>query len=209
MQDNFNKTMKMKKLSLVIFTMLGIFMSVQLSAQNTRYDDAGKGSIMESLWFGTGFGGFGLTNTSFQFGTSPIVGYKLLEGSSVGVRLPIDYFYVKLMNGNEAVTHNDWNLGIGAFARQKIIFNVFAHAELNHLTGDQLDVSSGGLTLDPNDNSRLLTRRYKRQEANVGLGYSAGNGGLAYEISLMYDFLADRTEPFAPLLIRAGLNYNF
>ena len=201
--------MKMKKLSLVIFTVLGMLVSVQLSAQNTRYDDDAKGNIMEKLWFGTGFGGFGMTNSSFQFGTSPIVGYKLLESSSVGIRVPVDYFYIKAMNGNEAVTLNDWNLGIGVFARQKIAFNIFAHAELNHLSGDELDLSSGGLTIDPNDNSRLLTRRYRKQEANVGLGYSAGNGGITYEFSLMYDFLEDRTQPFAPIVYRIGLNYNF
>ena len=197
----------MKKLNLVMFAVL-VFLSIQVNAQ-TRYDDDKKSTITENLWFGTAFGGLGLTNNSFGFGTSPMVGYKLLEGSSVGIRIPIDYYYIKATSNGQSIIHNDWDLGIGAFARQKLFFNVFAHAEVNHLVIDDLVTANGFLLLDPNDNTRFLTERYNKQEANVGLGYSSGNSGLAYEVSVMYDFLADRTEPFAPILLRAGLNYKF
>ena len=199
--------MKMKKLSLSIFAVL-VFFSVQLNAQNTRYDDDKKSDILEQLWFGTGFGGLNITATSFQFGTSPMVGYKLMEGTSLGIRVPVDYFYIKDVNNN--IIHNDWNFGIGAFARQKLFFNIFAHAELNTLSTDQVFVDgNNNLIPSPEDNTKALTQRVNTREANVGFGYSAGNGGLSYEVSLMYDLLEDRTQPFAPLLIRAGVNYNF
>ena len=203
--------MKMKRLSLVIFTILGIFMSVQVGAQNTRYDDDKKSDILEQLWVGTSFGNLGITSTSFSIGASPIVGYKLMEGTSLGIRLPVDYFYIKRTGSNgQIITHNDWDVGVGVFARQKLFFNIFAHAELNTLRIDQVLANSNGLLIpNPDDNTQALTQRINRQEANVGFGYSVGNGGLAYEISLMYDLLADRTEPFAPLVIRAGVNYNF
>ena len=201
----------MKKLSLVICTVLGLFISLQVNAQNTRYDDDKTSEILEKLWFGTSFGNFGITNTSFSIGASPIVGYKIMDGTSLGLRVPVDYFFIKDLGSNgEVITHNDWDLGIGVFARQKLFFNIFAHLELNTLNIDQVLITGNGLLIpNPDDNTKALTQRINRQEANIGFGYSAGNGGIAYEISLMYDMLADRTQPFAPLLIRAGANYNF
>ena len=62
--------MKMKKLGVVIFTMLGIFLSIHVNAQNTRYDKDQKNEIIEKLWFGTSFGGLGINNTSFSIGSS-------------------------------------------------------------------------------------------------------------------------------------------
>lgn len=202
--------MKMKKLGLIIFAVL-VFFSVNLNAQNTRYDNDKGTNFVNNLWYGTSFGGLGFTDNTFAFGTAPMVGYKLLEGTSLGVRVPVRYFYRKdsYITG-ETITLNDWDLGIGAFARQKLFFNIFAHAEVNTIATDLILVDpNGNLIPRTDDNTKAVTQRITEQQANVGFGYSNGNGGLGYEFSIMYDFLADRTQPFAPINIRAGLNYKF
>ena len=198
----------MKRL-LICLTMLAIFSINTTTAQSRQSRESNNNPILEKLWIGTGLDGFGISNNSFAVGLSPIVGYKITPNWSAGVRIPIDYTYLKLFNNaGEGLVDNNLNYGAGIFTRYKIFRGVFAHTELNQLRISSPAISNGNYVLDPENTNKLLKNKFNRDELNVGLGYSNG-GTIGYEISVLYNVREDINSAFNPFTIRAGLNYNF
>ena len=170
-----------------------------------------ESSVMDRLWFGAGLDGLGISSNSFGLGLSPMVGYKLTKALSVGVRIPFNYQYDRFFNPNTGgnINYSRVDLGIGGFTRAKILWGIFAHAEYNQLWENQAVVGAGGLVIDPEDPTKILSEVVNRDEFNVGLGYSNGNR-VGYEISVMYNVLEDPNDSnIFPFTIRAGFNYNF
>ena len=127
-----------RKTMQIMGLLLLLLVAVDASAQksNKKKEDTKKTTditdITEKLWLGAGIDGIGLSSTSFNAGLSPIVGYKITDNFSAGIRLPFDYVYLKLTNDvGDVFTYNNLNLGLGAFSRFKIFRGVFAHAEAN------------------------------------------------------------------------------
>ena len=181
--------------------------SITADAQSSRKKK--KQTFTDHLWFGGGLG-LGVGGSTFNFGISPMVGYKFTENFSAGVRVPLDYTYAKLFssNGTNAV-YSNLDFGLGTFTRYKIFRGIFAHAEYNYLWIKEPVASGNTLLLDPENPDRLLKQSLNRDEINVGLGYATGGGRFGTEISILYNVLDEATSTTIPWSIRVGFNYNF
>ncbi len=164
--------------------------------------------FVSRLWYGGGVG-LGLSNNSFNFALSPMVGYKLTERLSAGVRLPLSYEYFKAQGtDNSVATYSNVDYGAGTFTRFKFFRNIFAHAEYDYLWSKTPATQNGFLLLDPDKPGKLLKEKIQRDEFHLGLGYSSGER-IGYEISILYNVLEDPLSNNIPWSIRAGFNYKF
>lgn len=206
-----NKTLKMvMTLCLTLSLMTAQAQSDTFFKSEEDTPSKEKSAVLDRLWFGTGLDGLGISSNSFGFGLSPIIGYKLTKELSAGIRIPFNYQYDKYFNPNtgENINYSRVDLGIGGFTRAKILWGIFAHAEYNQLWENQPIIGAGGLVIDPEDSTKILSEVVNRDEFNVGLGYSSGNR-VAYEISVLYNVLEPNDSSILPFTIRAGFNYNF
>lgn len=164
--------------------------------------------FIDHLWFGGQFTlqfystslGNGVPGNIFNFGISPMVGYKFTKWLSVGPRL--EYVYV---NGRFDNVVNIWKLssstfGYGAFARAKFLGVLFSHLEYSR----SQDII--GFNLD--QNNKLLSVKEWNDHFYLGLGYNSGDIW-AYEFYLLYDFLASDETIDLPITFRFGLTYKF
>ena len=186
-------------LSMTLVLALTINVEAQQSSRKKK-----KTNFAEHLWFGGGLG-LGISGNTFNFGLSPMVGYKFTNNFSAGVRIPLDYTYAKLSssNGTTAV-YNNLDYGAGAFTRYKIFRGIFAHAEYNYLWIKEPVASGNTLLLDPENPNRLLKQSRNLDEFNVGLGYSSG-GRVGTEISILYNVLDEATSTTIPLVDSSGV----
>ena len=200
------------QLSLLLFVLLLAFQVDGFSQGKKKKSDTDKyfdesGNFASKLWYGGGFTlGFSGNNfeSVFQFGLSPIVGYKITENFSVGPQASLVYIYYKAETGtiDGVESTNLLNYGIGAFARYKIARTIFAHVEY----GFDNEVS----TLGYNSISRKWeVNRRLNNNAYIRGGYNDGNGVWGYEIYLLYNLIQDDTSLNLPFDIRFGVTYNF
>jgi hypothetical protein len=162
------------------------------------------GSFGSQLWYGTGAQlGFSSNNFSsfFQVGLSPIVGYKINNFLSVGPRGSIAYNAYKEVQGGGLPDFKakfvTWSAG--AFARAKIVYPFFAHAEYSLLSEVDRFATNG----DPIRSTRTIPF--------LGGGISQGGGpGMAgFEILILFRLTqADRIGD-SPFQFRTGFNFNF
>lgn len=201
----------MNKIINFLAIVLLLVFTVELQAQRSGDDDDGGFDATDRLWFGTGVDGLGITSNSFNFGLSPIVGYKFTKNLSAGIRIPVNYSYLKLqVNTGANINDNKIDWGLGAFARAKLFFGVFFHGEYNERFLQERVTINGFYQLDPDDPSKLWKENINRDELNIGLGYSNdSNGGFGYEISVLYNTIEDDDSIYNPWTIRVGFNYNF
>lgn len=178
--------------------------------QDEYFDE--RGSFAHRLWYGGGFNlGFvgGNNNSRFDLGISPMVGFKVTEAFSVGPRVGIQYSYIRGI-GTDGVRHKvePISYSVGMFGRYKAFTNFFAHAEYGVESEQQIfGTNSGLLAIDTNGD--VITARRNVNNFFAGLGYTSGDI-IAYEISLLYNFIEDAEDPTAfPWDIRFGLTYNF
>ena len=192
------------RFTLVICLLVGL-LSPALAQRRAKKKPA---KFTDHLWYGGGFN-LGFSGNTFNLGVSPMVGYKLTPEFSLGVRVPFEYSYAKLINtqGN-GVNFNGIDFGVGAFTRYKIFRGIFAHAEYNNLWLEEPLRQGNNFLIDPENPDALLTENITRNEANVGLGYSSGNIW-GYEISVLYDVLIPENSIQNPWSIRVGVNYKF
>lgn len=188
---------------------LVIGLNSTLSAQRAK-EKTDKTSFTQKLWFGGGLG-LGLSGNSFNFSLSPMVGYKLTNNISAGIRIPLDYNYVKLTGRDGTViNYNNLDFGVGTFGRVKFLRSLFAHVEYDHLWINEPVRQGNSFLLDPKDPTKLLTERNTEDQFHIGLGYnSSSNGVFGYEISLLYNVLDDNDTTDIPWSIRVGFNYKF
>lgn len=156
------------------------------------------------LWYGGGFNlGFSGNNfvNLFQLGIAPMVGYKITPQWSIGPRVSFTYSYysTRTLNGNPAVAQ-PVNYAGGLFTRYKIIPSIFVHAEI--------EAASEALVY--RDLNTLIVERLYRENTYIGLGYtSSSQGGLGYELLLLYNVNQPSNIIESPFDIRFGFNYRF
>jgi hypothetical protein len=101
-------------------------------------NQGGQSSFTDKLFFGGGFGaGFG----SYTFiNVSPIIGYRVTQRLSVGMRLMYQYttFEYRDINTFEVERYNGHDLGIGGFARFMVYGPVYLQAEYENLNYESL-----------------------------------------------------------------------
>lgn len=156
------------------------------------------------LWYGGGFNlGFSGNNFEnlFQLGIAPMVGYKITPQWSVGPRVSFTYTYysTRTFNGSPA-SAQPLNFGGGLFTRYKIIPSIFLHAEV--------EAASEAIII--RDFSQLVIERVYRENVYLGAGYTSSNqGGLGYELLLLYNVNQPSNVFESPFDIRFGFNYRF
>ncbi len=192
--------------------------SMMLKAQSSNVDAAfDQGGFFNQLWLGgnviLGYSG-GSGDSYFQFGLTPMVGYKLTENFSVGPRLGFTYTNIKGTaadeNGelsNRAANLTEYTGGI--FARYKFFEQFFVHLEGEYRSAELPFGRSGFLAYD-SDKGEVLTYRDTEFNPIIGAGYNSSGGGLwGYEILVLYRTNIAEDDPRSPFDIRVGFTYNF
>ncbi|MEM6967428.1 MAG: autotransporter domain-containing protein [Bacteroidota bacterium] len=220
---------------LLVFSVLMMGFTYDANAQRKKrnkrdvdeyFDD--RGSFKDRLWYGGGFnigGGVGGNFSSFQFGVSPMVGYKITDFFSFGPRVSIDFNYLKgntitLAGLNQGVAIDggrqaSWITSVsgGLFARAKVLETIFLHGEVGYQSSKFAAAQSVGnqafLVYDE-DTDKLVTVNDNRNTALLGVGYNSSvGGGLGYEILVLYDFLVSEEEDALPFDFRIVFTYRF
>ncbi len=162
----------------------------------------GPAKFADKLWYGGGFVlGFGsnVNASIFQIGVSPMVGYKLTKGLSVGPRLAFAYTNYKEA-GSESLGLLEFEPGV--FARYRL-GPVFLHGELSDVIRNYTDLNNGFFT------AATGSSRFNQY---LGLGYNSGDGyGWGTELAVLYNFAANTSAESleSPFNLRFGLTYKF
>jgi len=156
------------------------------------------------LWYGGGFNlGFSGNNfvNLFQLGIAPMVGYKITPQWSIGPRVSFTYSYysTRTLNGSPAAVQ-PINYAGGLFTRYKVLPSIFLHTEIE--AASEAEVYR--------DVSQLIVERVYRENVYLGVGYTSSNqGGLGYELLLLYNVNQPSNIIESPFDIRFGFNYRF
>lgn len=183
--------------------------SKKKKSSTDEYFDEG-GSLKTKLWYGGGFTlsfNGGNNYSIFQFGLSPMVGYKITDKFSMGPRFSFVAFNYKESDFNGGVlktTPVSWDVGV--FARYKIIPIIFAHVEYQYekAIDNIYAVNNGGVR-------ELEVSWDQRNNFLIGAGYTSSTDyALGYEILVLYNTtLPDNLLWKSPIEFRIGLTYNF
>lgn len=175
-----------------------------LAAQRVRNKkkeekDAPQG-LASKLWYGggviIGFGGFN-GYSSFNFGVSPMVGYKVFGPLSLGPRIAYDFVSNK-QRGFKTINLHSFDAG--GFVRCRVFQGLFLQGEVSNQWLQNFDPSTGDVFSDQRVNQRL------------GAGWNFGTpGGAGSEISILYNFrLANDINSWQnPVEYRFGFTWRF
>ncbi len=202
-----------KRPTLLLTLMLLIFL-VQSTAAQRRDREREKPRAMENLpekvkeekptdfkshlWFGGGVNiGYGGYNgySSFNFGLSPMVGYKVIGPLSVGPRVAYDLTSIKL------VGYGSWALNsfdVGAFVRCRVVSGLFFQGELSNQWFQNV--------------INLTKINDQRTNQRIGAGWNFGQrGGTGSEITILYNFESARdiNSNLNPVEYRFGFTWKF
>lgn len=219
---------------LLLFSILMMGITHEAEAQRKKkkkkdvdeyFDD--KGSFIDRLWYGGGLnlgGGSSGNFSSFQFGLSPMVGYKLNDFVSFGPRISLDFNYLKGETISEAAAlmgqaiptgrQASWitSFSGGLFGRLKFLETLFIHGEMGYQKSkfaSSANVGGGSFLLYNEDTDKLTTINDDRSNTYLGIGYNSGGGYIGYEILVLYDFNVAEDEQGLPFDIRVGFTYKF
>ena len=183
----------MKKLILTI-SALGMF-----SFASAQYKSGGGGAG-DKWYFGGGLG-LSLGTDVTTIGASPLVGYKITDRFSTGMR--ITYQYVN----NKVFDISFSNYGGGPFTRFQFTDKYFSHIEYEYLNFE--------FTRGVRDsNGDFVTDRDSYNALWMGAGYSEqlGRNGGVFLLAL-YNVLYDDTDQFqpyaSPFSVRVGFSVGF
>ncbi len=163
-----------------------------------------KSSALDKFYFGGGLGAsFGTNFTSIS--ASPLVGYRITDNWSAGVRLTYQYVDQTVVGlGNSKVNFN--NYGGALFTRYVIAERYFAHVEYESLS---FEFPTGTLTPDGD----VATERDGNNALFLGGGFREPLGGRAsFSLTALYNVLWEEGDlyPYAsPIVIRAGFAVGF
>ena len=164
-------------------------------------------SLKERLWYGGGFilgfnsfGGGVTAQNAFLIGVSPMVGYKVTDKLSFGPRVELNFQTARYQFGNDVLSNNTLNWGVGGFGRHKFFDVLFAHVEYGYFNYEVVE----GVDID----NEFLTRREGENQFLLGLGYNSGYPW-GTEISILYDILAPEDTVQLPIVFRFGITYKF
>lgn len=198
----------MKKALLTIFLLsflsVGI-MQAQIRDYSQQQPARSTSSLTDQLWFGGGFNlGFSGSNgvNLFQFGLSPMMGYKIFEPFSVGPRVAVQYNHYRARTfngGTDSASPISW--AVGAFMRYKVIQAIFVQAEFELENQPIVSV----------DVDQLSVARRERNNTYIGGGYTSGQGTgtFGYEIVLLFNLNQAENTVDLPYTIRFGFTYGF
>ncbi|MEY4108074.1 MAG: hypothetical protein RL181_2416 [Bacteroidota bacterium] len=154
--------------------------------------------FMDRVWWGGGFAlGFSAVNqvTSIQLGVSPMAGYKITNGFSVGPRVSVLASYFSSRFGVVRSNKIAPTYAGGVFARQKLFRDIFAHTEYE---------LENRAYVTP-DGSQLLVSRNTNHNYYIGAGYNAGGA----EFLILYNLNQGRYFDVSPYVFRFGFTRNF
>ena len=199
----------------LLLCLFSLFVSIPSYAQKKKRKKANEeyfdesGGFKHRLWYG-GSLGLNFTNSYFNVGISPMVGYKVNNWFSAGPRFKIDYTSRKLFNrAGQAFNLRTTSWGVGVFTRAKVITNAFAHIEFEYENRNLADLDANGFVKLESPNSKnVKTVREQRSNFYLGAGYSSGEV-LSYEILLLYNVLEKNDSAQLPWDLRFGFTYNF
>ncbi len=161
--------------------------------------EEGPKDFKSRLWYGggvnIGFGGFN-GFSSFNFGLSPMVGYKIIGPLSAGPRLAYDFTSLK-QRGYKSLNLHSFDAGV--FVRCRAFMGLFFQAELSNQWYQGL-----------ND----FNEKFNDQRVNqrLGAGWNFGQpGGTGSEISVLYNFKVanDLNTYLNPIEYRFGFTWKF
>ena len=174
-----------------------------------------SGGFKHRLWYGgnviLNFGGSN-GESSFTFGVTPMIGYKIVGGLSAGPKFGVIHTILKAYNDRGTISSLGLtNYSVGAFSRFKFLKTFFLHAEHEY-------ANTAGYFINPSDpyerlqtdaNGKALKSRQGQQNTYIGAGYNAG-GLISYEILLLYNLSPQPQNSLnLPIDIRFGFTYNF
>jgi len=185
----------------------------QVEEDDDYFDERG-GKLVDKLWYGGGFtlGYGGSSNRSaFNFGVSPMVGYKVTDRISFGPRLVVDYNAIRDQDRFGQVNKGkSINYGGGIFGRLKIFDAIFIHTEYSALNESFYLIDQfGDLAIEPGTNDLATTREISNNFYIGGGYYSGGGGGLGYEFLILYNLLAPDDVVAQPIDLRVGFTWGF
>lgn len=190
----------------LLISLFAITLSAQRQGRGQERERVRGEGFPQFLWAGGNFN-LGFTGSNgisiFQIGIAPMAGYKITEMFSIGPRVSLQYSYMRARNFNGTVENrHPISYGIGAFARHKIVQQIFVHAEYEYA-----DQAWAGF----NGSGGFDVQRFQQNNVYIGAGYSSGFP-VAYELLLLYntnqrDFAIGPIQN--PLSIRFGFTYNF
>lgn len=211
-----------KRILILIFTLIFASFSTFIIGQNKGKKETDKyfdesGGFTHRLWYGGGFNlGFSGNNaySQFNFGLTPMVGYKVLPFLSFGPRVGFDYTYIKgeTDNGSQLTGRKSANLttySLGVFGRVKFLRFFLIHSELNYQSIENAFVTNSGNLAYDSKTDKVLTQREGRENYLLGGGYNSGDGLIGYEILFLYNFSIPTSSPQLPWDLRFGFTYKF
>ena len=130
----------------LIFSLVFMFsLDAQSRSRSRSRTQKNKIDFAERLWYGGGFNlGFSrsaigsLSGNTFFVGISPMVGYRIVHGLSVGPRIELQYFtgrFDETFGASQIFKYNSFTYGGGIFMRYKILPILFHHEHNQHLPG--------------------------------------------------------------------------
>lgn len=194
----------LKWASFIAFILILSCLPSDLAAQRIRNKqkeekEEPKG-LASKLWYGggvmIGFGGFS-GYSSFNFGVSPMVGYKIFGPLSAGPRIAYDFVSNK-QRGFKTINLHSFDAG--GFVRCRVIRGLFLQGEISNQWLQNLNPLTGEVFSDQRVNQRL------------GAGWNFGTpGGAGSEISILYNFrLANDINSWQnPVEYRFGFTWRF
>ncbi|HLP95715.1 MAG TPA: hypothetical protein VK168_16845 [Saprospiraceae bacterium] len=185
--------------SALLLTLSQECIAQQRNRSRDEKDSEEKG-FTSKLWYGggvnIGFGGYS-GFSSFNFGLSPMVGYKIIGPLSVGPRLAYDFTSIK-QRGFQSLNLHSFDLG--GFVRCRVFRGLFLQGEISNQWFQNYDPITGGSFKDQRVNQR------------IGGGWNFGSpGGTGSEISILYNFrVANDLEAYQnPVEYRFGFTWKF
>ncbi len=182
------------------------------SNKNDEYFDE-SGGFAHRLWYGGGFA-LGFSGNSdfsvFNFGLSPMVGYKIVENVSAGPRIAFNYSFMKGYATDGRIHKvQPFSYSVATFARFKFLRSLFAHVEIEFESRESPLVTNGStLFVLDTDTNKIATVREGRENFYVGLGYTSGSIW-GYEILVLYNTTEPDDSLNLPFDIRFAITYNF
>lgn len=175
------------------------------SSKTDQYFD--ESGFANKLWYGGGVNlGFtgGNNNSSFFFGLSPMVGYKVIDDIvSIGPRAGFQYNNFRVRDfSNSVFKANTWAYNVGVFTRIKAFANFFGQLEYEF---ENIEFADG--TVDPVSN-KLNTRRASFDNVYIGAGYNSG-GLFGYEFMILYNANQPENTVNTPFEYRVGFTYKY
>lgn len=174
--------------------------SAQRSRDRNQDEKDHKSGLTSKLWYGggviiglSGFNGY----SSFNFGLSPMVGYKIVGPLSVGPRVAYDFISNK-QRGFKSINLHSFD--VGGFVRCRVFRGLFVQGEVSNQWFQNFDPYTGDKFRDNRVNQR------------IGAGWNFGSpGGSGSEISLLYNFSVanDINSWQNPMEYRFGFTWGF